>query len=224
MKTEDLIAQLAADAAPVRRLRSPSRRLAGWLIAALVATAAGVLLFGVRSDVADAAASPRLVAWFALTVGTAVAAAAAALVLGVPGLDRSPAARWLPIVLLLGWSAALAGALVASGEALPRLAAMPVHQLCVIQIALLAMMPAAASFVLLRRAAPLRGHWASGLAALSGLALGAAGTQLLCPLNDPAHQLVGHVAPVALAALATAAVGPAFVLRAAWTRRAISES
>jgi hypothetical protein len=47
-------------------------------------------------------------------------------------------------------------------------------------------------------------HWEPALAAV---ALGAAATQFICPLDDPAHQLVGHVLPVAFLAVFGAIAG-----------------
>ena len=60
---------------------------------------------------------------------------------------------------------------------------------------------------MLRRAAPLRQAWTGALATLAAAALGAAATQVLCPIDDPAHQLVGHVLPVILLAIAGTIAG-----------------
>ena len=53
-------------------------------------------------------------------------------------------------------------------------------------------------FGMLRRAAPLRKNWSAALATLDAAALGAAATQFVCPIDDPAHQLVAHLLPVVL--------------------------
>ena len=90
---------------------------------------------------------------------------------------------------------------------MPRVLALPVHVLCLIEIAGLAVVPVWALFAMLRRAAPLRRAWSGALATLASVALGAAATQFLCPLDDPAHHLVGHLLPVALLAGAGAIVG-----------------
>jgi hypothetical protein len=49
--------------------------------------------------------------------------------------------------------------------------------------------------------------WTASLAALASSALAAAATQLICPVDDPAHQLVGHVVPVAIIAVAGTVIG-----------------
>jgi hypothetical protein len=60
---------------------------------------------------------------------------------------------------------------------------------------------------MLRRAAPLRQGWCGALATLAAAAIGAAATQVLCPIDDPAHQLVGHLLPVILLAVAGLVAG-----------------
>jgi hypothetical protein len=93
------------------------------------------------------------------------------------------------------------------GSSLSRIAAFPVHVGCVAQIVALSLIPGLALFTMLRRAAPLRLSWSAGLASLAAFAAAAAGTQFLCPINDPAHLLVGHAVPVAALALAGALIG-----------------
>jgi hypothetical protein len=60
---------------------------------------------------------------------------------------------------------------------------------------------------MLRRAAPLRLGWVAALATLAAVALAAAATQFICPIDDPAHQLVGHVLPVVVLAIGGAIGG-----------------
>ena len=79
-----------------------------------------------------------------------------------------------------------------------RVLALPFHVACLIEIAGLSLVPGWALFAMLRRAAPLRRAWSGALATLAAVALGAAATQFLCPIDDPAHQLVGHLLPVAI--------------------------
>ena len=97
--------------------------------------------------------------------------------------------------------------LLEDGDPVRRLLVLPIHSLCVIEIAGFGIVPAWALFAMLRRAAPLRPAWSGALATLAAAALGAAATQVLCPIDDPAHQLVGHVLPVILLAAAGTLVG-----------------
>ena len=204
MKTEDLIVQLADEMQPVRPLAPPMRRLAIWAAGALALTAVSVLVIGPRADSAEIAQQRSFLMLALLTLATGVCAAGAALVLSVPGAERTPAQHWLPIVVALAWAALLTEAMIAGGAAMSRIGALPIHTRCVIQIAGLGLVPGWLLFRMLRGAAPLRLSWSAGLGALAAVAFAAAGVQFLCPLDDPAHHLVGHFAPVAVLAFAAA--------------------
>jgi hypothetical protein len=99
--TDQLIAQLAASAAPVKRLRPPLLRAAFWLIGV---AAAGAILLPFYADMAlferhlaDSRALIELIG----TLLTGIAAVIAAFELSVP--DRSPAWAWLPVPPLILW-------------------------------------------------------------------------------------------------------------------------
>jgi hypothetical protein len=143
----------------------------------------------------------------AATLVTALLAAAAAFVLSVPGAERSPAQRIMPLAAGRLWAPMLAVGLTTGGDPVRRLLSLPFHWLCLIEIAGLGLVPAWALFAMLRRAAPLRRSWSAALATLAAVALGAAATQFLCPIDDPAHLLVGHVPPVASLAIGGAIAG-----------------
>jgi hypothetical protein len=204
VKTEELIVELTRSLEPVERLASPLVRLVTWTAVSLSIAAAGVMAIGPRSDVLSAAQQPAYAALAMLALATSLASAASALVLSVPGAERSAAQRALPLVLGIVWTVTLTAFLWAEGDPLARLVAFPVHAACVIEIAVFALVPGWMLFAMLRRAAPLRVTWSAALAALAATALGAAATQIVCPLDDPAHHLVGHVAPMAVLAIAVA--------------------
>jgi hypothetical protein len=71
----------------------------------------------------------------------------------------------------------------------------------------LSIVPGWALFAMLCRAAPLRRAWSAALATLAAVALAAVATQVICPVDDPAHQVVGHVLPVAFLSVSGAIVG-----------------
>jgi hypothetical protein len=101
--TDQLIAQLAASAAPVRRLRPPLQRAVFWLIGVAAAGAIVVPLFGNFVYFSTRVADPKFVIELAATLLTGIAAVIAAFELSVP--DRSPAWAWLPIPPLILWLA-----------------------------------------------------------------------------------------------------------------------
>ncbi len=207
MRTDELIVQLARAAGPVRPLPGPSVRLGRWTAAAVPVTALSVIVIGPRADVLTAIHEPAFVGLAVATLATVLLSAASAFVLSVPGAERSRLQRALPLLAGGVWVLVLVGLLTTSGDPGRRVLALPIHRLCVIEIAGLGVLPAWALFAMLRRAAPLRRAWSAALATLASVALGAAATQFLCPLDDPAHQLVGHALPVALLAIWGAIVG-----------------
>jgi hypothetical protein len=207
MRTDELIVELARSAVPVRRLPSPSIRLARWTAATAPLMALAVIVIGPRADVIAAMSDPAFSGIAGVTIITALLSAASALILGIPGAERSAWQRALPLVAGSLWALALVRLLAAEGEAVHRLRQWPFHWLCLIEIVGLSLIPAWALLTMLRRAAPLQRAWAGALATLAAVALGAAATQFLCPLDDPAHQLVGHVLPVAVLVMFGALVG-----------------
>jgi hypothetical protein len=170
-------------------------------------TALGVILIGPRADVLTALRQPTFIALAATTLAAALFSAASALLLSVPGAERSPLQRAVPMLAVIGWVLALVRLLTIGGDPARRLLALPVHWACIIEIAALGLIPGWALFNMVRRAAPLRPVWSAALATLAALALGAAGTQFICPIDDPAHQLIGHALPVALLTVFGALIG-----------------
>ena len=99
--TPELIVLLAANARPVRRLRSPLERTGVWL---LLAAAVFVLLavgHGVRPDLAQRIEHPVFVLGMAASLLTGVLAAVASFLISLP--DRSRAWALLPVPTLVIW-------------------------------------------------------------------------------------------------------------------------
>jgi hypothetical protein len=195
MKTEDLIVALARSAAPVRPLRPPRVRFAAWSVIAIALAAVAVIVIGPRHDLSAALTRPVFDVSLLALLAAAALGAVTALTLGVPGAERSPVQRILPIVAIVLWTLIwLALTIVTSSSAAAR-AVRPVHWACLAEIAVLSAATGGALLMMIRRAAPLRPAWAASLAALSAVAVGSAATQVICPIDAPLHQLVGHVGP-----------------------------
>jgi hypothetical protein len=207
VRTDELIMALASNARAVRPLGRPSLRLAGWSAATLPVTALAAMAVGLRADVWSALADPVFTGFLLVTVCTAAVSAAGTLVLSVPGAERPVLSRVLPLAIGGLWPLALVAILAPRGDAAQRLWLWPFHWACLIEITGLSIVPGWILFAMLRRAAPLRRAWSGALAALAAAGIGATATQLICPLDDPAHQLVGHVLPVAALTLSGALAG-----------------
>jgi hypothetical protein len=206
VKTEEVIVELTRSLEPVEPLRSPRVRLVRWTLVSLAITSIGVLVIGPRADISLAMLRPAFVTLALLALVTGIASAASALVLSIPGAEHSPAQRSVPLLVGGAWVLTLVFMLVAGGAPLTRLVALPIHLACIVEIAGFAVIPGWALFGMLRRAAPLRVTWSAVLATLASTAIGAAATQIVCPLDDPAHHLVGHVAPMVVLTIGIAAM------------------
>ena len=207
MNTDDLIVHLARVAGPVRPLRRPAVRLVQWAGASVLWVAAAVVIIGPRKDVMAEAARPAFAAAVATTAAAGVLAAAGALVLGVPGAERSWWPRAAPAVAAAAWVLALGVRWVTADAAVARALSPPFHAACVAEIVGLGAPPAWALVAMLRRAAPLRYAWSAGLAAAAGVGLAALAAQFVCPIDDPIHHLVSHVGPVAVSIVLSAGAG-----------------
>jgi len=101
IKTPDLIASLAANATPVRRLRPPVMRAACWLLLAAVVLTLLAINQGIRPDLVERLREPAFATGLAASVLTGVLAAIAAFLFSLP--DRSRLWLLLPMPSLVLW-------------------------------------------------------------------------------------------------------------------------
>lgn len=101
MKTSDLIATLAGNLKPVRRLRPPVVRAAGWILLAALVLALLAISQGIRPDLAQRLHDRNFTVSIVASLLTGVLAAIAAFQISLP--DRSR--RWLllPLPALVVW-------------------------------------------------------------------------------------------------------------------------
>jgi hypothetical protein len=208
MKTDDLIALLAADTLPVQR-RAASRRLALTLLAGLPLAAAIMLLgYGVRRDIAQAMLLPMF--WVKLLFPALLGAAAFAVLqrLARPGVR--PGASWLGIALpvLLLWL--LAAMALANAPADTRVALVmgQTWRSCSLSIAWISLPLFIAAFVALRSLAPTRPALAGACAGAMAGGAGAAVYALHCPELQAPFLAVWYVLGIAIPVLAGALIGP----------------
>jgi hypothetical protein len=99
--TPDLIAALAANATPVRRLRPPLVRAAVWLVFAVLLLAALAVVHGLRSDLAEHLRLPVFTLGILASLVTGILAAVASFLVSLP--DRSRLWLLLPAPSLVVW-------------------------------------------------------------------------------------------------------------------------
>ena len=199
MTTEQLVADLARRVTPVRPLDAPIVRAMSWSALAVLSVAGGVLLFGARPDIATRVSQPGFAWTLVLGAALAAVASASALLLAVPGAERTPVLRVTATCLLAAWAFGLGWNLVRHGGSLVSDLHWPV---CFVRAVAIGLVPSAALVAMVRVAAPLRGEWTGALAATAAMSAATIAVQIACPFDDPLHALVGHYAPVAVAAAA----------------------
>jgi hypothetical protein len=203
---ERIIQALAADLAPVRRLRPPGQRAVLWL--ASVAAIAGVLatISNLPAMAARLAAAPDM--WLAVVGSslTIVLATLAAFELSLP--DRNPRWALLPLPAVLLW-------LGASGAGCLRVWLVPgTHAAdlgeakdCLAFILLLSVPLSALLLGMLRRAYPLRPGLAAALAGLAAAAAAATLLNFFHPYDASATDIAVHALAVALVIAANQSFG-----------------
>jgi hypothetical protein len=186
-----------------------------WFAAAVLMMIVAIVMIGPRADLVPALSRPVFLGSLAALLLTLASGASAAFVLSVPGAERSPAQHVLPLLTAAAWPAIWLVVFSTAG-APARWAITLFHWTCAIEIAVFALAPGWLLLAVIAGAAPLRPLWTAAVASLASMAIGAAVAQVLCPLDDPQHQLVGHV----LAALVVAGAGLLAGRRAlkAWRR------
>ncbi len=177
METEELIESLAKNAAPVRPLSAPMTRAMLWLAISLPYVAGIALSYKMSGNEILLSVDTRYVIQQLATVATAATAAIAAFCCVVPGRDRRIA--FLPLLPLAVWLASLAEEwtdiwLRSGAKGL----SLRVGWDCVPGSGLLAVVPAVAIVIMLRRGAPLHPRSTLALGALAAIALGNLGLRL----------------------------------------------
>jgi hypothetical protein len=210
MKTDDLIAALAADSpaeAPLRRGLWPALLVAlGVAILALGGT------LGFRDDLLQSLANPVSVMRFVLTAALGGISLHLALVLARPE-GRGMARLWplaLPVTVALGlwlWIFAITPA-----GAVPMAVVGKTMVACLVTIPLLSILPVAAILVALRRGATTAPALAGFAAGLAGGGLAAMTYALHCTEDSPLFYVTWYGLAIAGVTLATTLIG-ARVLR-----------
>ena len=198
MSHEQLIATLASQATPVQPLPAPGVRMVRWVLLAVVTVGLAIAWRGLRANAASAFSDPTFIVTNLLILTVAVLSAWLALTLAVPGALRSPRATWLPIAGLGAWGAILIQQIAGTGNIASALMTEQVVAGCMFKTYGIAVGPALVIILLAQRAAPLDWRWTASLAALSALAFGVLGTELICPITGYAHLFNWHFLPVAV--------------------------
>lgn len=196
---DELIARLAQDSAMPKRAPHPFLLGSVWMSAALAYLAVALLISGTRHDLGLQLHRPWFVAEIAALAGIFLTTSLSAALLSYPdlhqkrGIAYAPAAAFalFALVLLFAWRA----------DDPP--APLPVHSFeCTISITLLSLLPAAFTFLLMRRQASTHGRWAGATAMLFAFSVGALWLRLYEQNDSVAHVIRWHYLPMAAVAIA----------------------
>ena len=208
MKTDDLIALLAADSLPVARRAAP-RRIALALVAGLpLAVAMLVFLYGVRPDIAQAVHWPMF--WVKLMFGAVIALAGFVALqrLARPGVRLGSSWLGLALPVLLVWMMAAFGLAAAPADLRASLVLGQTWRTCTASIALISLPVFVAAFAALRTLAPTRPAWAGACAGAMAGGAGAAVYALHCPELAAPFLAVWYVLGMAVPTAIGALLGP----------------
>jgi hypothetical protein len=210
MKTNDLIAALAADAGTISE---PIRRTM-WLAAgvgAILAMALFFLAIGLRPDLGSAVESPRFLFKYVFTLTLLVSAMGLMLHLARPQTVPSGWVKALALAPVLLALAAVAELLVLpSSEWMPHLVGTNAR-VCLVLIPALSAAPLVALIVALRQGAPTHPVLAGATAGLVAAAIGATLYASHCQDDSPLFLAVWYVIAVGIMALAGALLGARFL-------------
>jgi hypothetical protein len=205
--------ELLADVRPVRRLWSPHRRLALWLllIAGMLAERS---VAGLRPDLITQLVSPLYLLEVAALALAASLAAAMALSAAVPG--QEPTRR--SVALLLGFIAVAAVLLcrIAVSTDLTVASFIDTGLGCALLTTELALIPWITLLWALRRGAPLASAAGGALVGAAGFLMAFTLMRLVCPLDELLHLLTWHGGPVLLGVVISTALGRVWLPR--WRR------
>jgi hypothetical protein len=203
---ERIIHALAADLAPVRRLRPPGWRALIWLASVAAVAVVMAMISNLPAVVARLMAAPDM--WLA-AIGstlTMVLATLAAFELSVP--DRNPRWALLPLPAALLWlGASGAGCLRAWLVPGTHAADLGEAKDCLVFILLFSVPLSVLLLVMLRRAYPLRPGLAAALAGLAAAAAAATLLNFFHPYDATATDLSVHAFAVAFVVLANRIIG-----------------
>lgn len=197
IKTDDLIASLAAHARPVRRLRPPVMRAACWLLLAAVVLTLLAIDQGLRPDLIQRLKDPAFDVSMSASLLTSVLAAITAFLVSLP--DRSRLWLVLPLPTLIVWLASIGHQCLTQWVAMgPDGIALGEATRCFATLVLTGLPLSLAMLVMLRHAAPLRPTAATFMGSLAVAGIAATALSLFHVIDATAMILMWNLGTAVL--------------------------
>ena len=195
--TPDLIGALAANLAPVRRLRPPVTRALSWLLLAALLLAVLAVSQGIRPDLAQRLHGPSFILGVAGASLTGILAAVAAFMLSLP--DRSRFYLLLPAPALVLWLSTIGYQCLTNWVSLePNGIRLGETARCFATLVLTSLPLSLAMVVMLRYAAPLRPTTVTLTGSLAVAAITATALSLFHDLDATVMILMWNLGTAAL--------------------------
>lgn len=212
MNTPELIEALAHNLPPVRRLRAPAARAAGWIVIAAAVVALIGIAHGVRTDLGEQIRRPAYLVVLLASLGTGVLAAISAFFVTLP--DRSWRWGMLPIPALLLWMGSVGYQCLTHWVTVDAAGVHAGETLRCLATALLVSLPLSLALsLMLRNGAMLRPIAAQLTSGLAVAGFAAAALWLFHPLDASVMVLAWSLATMALALAAAATAARKVYLR-----------
>jgi hypothetical protein len=203
MNHDELIAQLAEQATPVRRAPHPFMLFTVWLACAGIYIAAAISWFGVRSDLVTMLHTPLYLGEIALLATIIISCALSSALLGYPDLYQKPRLLLSPVIVFI----LLVGVMVLSWQGNPDATA-PDHGLsCTLHITLMSLLPAVVLFYGIGKLACTHSAKAGICALLTSFSIGALIARLGEQTDSITHIAIWHYLPMLGVALVGTLLG-----------------
>lgn len=190
---DDLVAQLAREAAPVRPAPHPFRLSLRWMGMAALYLALSLAVSGLRPQLAVSLHDPWLVAELAALLALFIVTSVSAALLAFPDLHQHRRLALAPVLSFAAFLLVMFGAWQADSPPAP----LPVHSFeCTVSITLMLLLPALWTFYSLRKYASTHPGLAGGIALLSAFSIGALWLRLHEANDSIAHVIVWHYLPM----------------------------
>jgi hypothetical protein len=204
VKTDELIANLAARATPVKRVAPPALAAAGWLAMAVLVLGIPVGLGGLRHDIEERLMLPHEQLNLVAALATGITAALAAFHLALP--DRSPRWALLPLPFAIFWVSGLGMGCIADflEQGFP---ALTTSFECMGWVVGFGIPLSTGMLWMTRHAAPIRPEPVAALAGLAAASIASVGLTLVHHLDAAAMVLIWHGLSVVLMTRAGRSLG-----------------
>ena len=190
---EQLVADLADNAGPVKPAPHPYVLSLKWIIAAAGYLVVSLALSGLRPDLAQALQQPWFIAELVVLLLIFIAGSLGAALLSFPDMYQKRRLALAPLWMFALFVLLMLFAWRADSPPAP----LPEHSLlCTTCIVLLALLPAAWTFYTMRKFASTHCRWAGGIAVVSAFSVGALWLRLYEVNDSILHVIEWHYLPM----------------------------